>query len=106
MRGNHFIAHRDHNIKLRKQEDRWLLKFKLLLGGAPGEAELYNESAAFSYSFPIGPEQLKSAAALLRVTLTGPPANSLSSDEFGLALVEASPHVGRVHVKRDGLVSF
>jgi hypothetical protein len=90
----------DHNIKLRKHEDRWLLKFKLLLGGAPGEAELYNESSAYSYSFPIGPDQLKAAAALLRLKLTNPPAAKLSSDEYARALIEASPPVSEVHVKK------
>jgi hypothetical protein len=90
----------DHNIKLRKQEDRWLLKFKLLLEGAPGKAELYNESSAYSYSFPIGPDQLKAAASLLRVKLPTPPAAKLSSDEFARALIGASPPASQVHVKK------
>ncbi|MFY9609985.1 MAG: hypothetical protein WAU45_15365 [Blastocatellia bacterium] len=90
----------DHNVKLRKYDDRWILKFKLRLRGAPGDAELYNESAAFSYSFPVGPDQLTSAAALLRVKLGREPASDLSPDEFTRELEKASPSVKSAHVKK------
>ena len=90
----------DHNVKLRKYDDRWILKFKLLLGAAQGDAELYNESAAFSYSFPVGPDQLTFAAGLLRVELAKEPALPLSPDEFTRALEKASPSVKTAHVKK------
>ena len=90
----------NHNIKLRKYGDGWLLKFKLLLGGAPGEAELYNESTAYTYSFPVRREKLTAAAGLLRVKLTRTPASALSADEFARALAEASPRVSRAEVKK------
>lgn len=90
----------NHNIKLRKYDDRWILKFKLLLGGTPGDAELYNESAAFSYSFPVEPERLKFAASLLQVRLRREPASSLSSDEFTRELENASPSVSVASVRK------
>ncbi|MEK6304494.1 MAG: hypothetical protein AABO41_27720 [Acidobacteriota bacterium] len=97
----YFIAPKsNHNIKLRKYDDRWLLKFKLLLGGAPGEAELYNESAAYTYSFPIERDKLKVTSGLLRVKLKTVPAAVLSADEFTRALAEASPPVGRAEVNK------
>lgn len=90
----------DHNVKLRKHDDRWILKFKLLLGGAPGDAELYNESAAFTYSFPVGPDQLTFAAGLLRVGLRREPASALNHDEFTRELEKASPSVRSARVKK------
>lgn len=90
----------DHNIKLRKYDQRWVLKFKLLLGGAPGEAELYNESAAYTYSFPVNRDKLKVTAGLLRVKPANVPAAVLSADEFSRALAEASPSVGRAEVNK------
>ena len=98
----YFIApESDQNIKLRKYNDHWLLKFKLLLEGSSGEAELYNESAAYTYSFPVDHETLKTTSGLLRVKLnhpqTGPP---LSADEFSDALANASPPVVRAEVQK------
>lgn len=97
----YFIAPKsDHNIKLRKYDDRWLLKFKLLIGGAPGEAELYNESAAYTYSFPVNRDKLKATAGLLRVKLMDVPAARLNADDFTRALCEASPPVAPAEVNK------
>lgn len=96
----YFIAPKsDHNIKLRKSDDRWVLKFKLLLGRAD-EAELYKESAVYSYSFPISYHKLVATAELLRVALTETPSKVLDAGEFGRALAEASPPVARAAVKK------
>ena len=97
----YFIApHSNHNIKLRKQDDRWLLKFKLLLGGAPGSAELYNEGAAYTYSFPVGRNTVRSAAGLLRVSLKETPDSELLADQLIHALENSSPPVSCAYVKK------
>lgn len=90
----------DHNIKLRRYNGRWILKFKLLLKGVPGDSELYNESAAFTYPFPVGPDQLTFAASLLRVKLKSEPPSTLNSDEFTSELEKASPSVMSTLVKK------
>jgi hypothetical protein len=97
----YFIApNSDQNIKLRKYDDRWILKFKLLLGGAPGEAEFYKESAVYSYTFPVGYDKLVATAELLRVKVSKTPAAVFSADDFALALAKAKPPVGRAAVKK------
>jgi hypothetical protein len=90
----------DQNIKLRKYDDRWVLKFKLLLGGSPGEAELYKESAVYSYTFPVGYDKLVATADLLRVKVKKTPGAVFGADEFASALAEASPPVGRAALKK------
>jgi hypothetical protein len=90
----------DHNIKLRKYHGRWILKFKLLLRAVPGDSELYNESAAFTYPFPVGLDQLTFAAGLLRVKLNDEPAAALSADEFTRELENATPSARSAFVKK------
>jgi hypothetical protein len=90
----------NHNVKLRRYDGRWILKFKLLIKAVPGDSELYNESAAFTYPFPVGLDQLTFAASLLRVELKNEPASALSPDEFTRELEKASPSVKSAHVKK------
>lgn len=92
----------DHNVKLRKWGDRWLLKLKLLLETKPGGLDLYGESAELIYGFPIGLERLRQAATLLRVELPEAASgkDSFSEDEMMQALASSMPPVAKVVVKK------
>jgi hypothetical protein len=96
--------HSDQNVKLRRYANGWILKLKLLSETKARPFELYNESAEFTYYFPVALDRLKDSARLLCVTL---PASALSIDtfaeaEFVKALTESSPSVAesRVYKRR------
>jgi hypothetical protein len=92
----------DHNVKLRKWGDRWLLKLKLLLATEPGAIDLYNESSEMVYRFPINAEGLQQTAALLGVKLPeiARSKESFSEDEMLEALASSTPPVARVVVTK------
>lgn len=94
--------HSDQNVKLRRYARGWVLKLKLLFEKKTGPFELYVESAAFTYHFPVPLDRLKEAARLLCVTL--PVAvlslGSLDEQEFGKALAESSPTVTETRVSK------
>jgi hypothetical protein len=95
-------AHSDQNVKLRRYAKGWVLKLKLLFDAESRPFELYNESAEFTYYFPISFDKLKDAARLLGVAL---PAGVLSSKsfseaEFIKALVDSSPPVAESRVSK------
>ena len=91
----------DQNVKLRRSQDRWLLKFKLLIE-TRGEYELYNEGADLIYEFPVSVDQLKTAGLLLGVTLaTEPkPADRFTEEQFTQTLEQASPPVQTTRVSK------
>ncbi|HYP25720.1 MAG TPA: hypothetical protein VE262_03290 [Blastocatellia bacterium] len=91
----------EHNIKLRKWDRGWLLKFKLLLDKSPDLIELYSESARQVYRFPIDPKRLTKAASLLNTTLRKKPsAPELTRKQFLKALESASPAISTVEVAK------
>lgn len=94
--------HSDQNVKLRRYASGWVLKFKLLLETRPGSFELYEESAEFTYGFPVTPDKLKEAARLLGVTPVEDALSTASLDEkdFVTAFAEASPPVARTRVSK------
>ncbi|HKV40127.1 MAG TPA: hypothetical protein VJX67_13015 [Blastocatellia bacterium] len=59
----------DQNVKLRKTNALWVLKFKLLLETGPDSIELYQESVNQVYQLPAGNQQVEEAARLLDITL-------------------------------------
>jgi hypothetical protein len=94
--------HSDQNVKLRRYASGWVLKLKLLFETKTGPFELYNESAEFTYHFPVALDRLKDAARLLGVTL---PLAALSigtfaEAEFVKALAESSPAVAESRVSK------
>jgi len=91
----------DHNIKLRKWNRGWLLKFKLLLEKNSDSVELYSESARQVYKFPVDPKRLSKAASLLNTTLRKkPPATALSRKQLVKALESASPAISMIEVSK------
>jgi hypothetical protein len=92
----------DQNIKLRQYARGWVLKFKLLLETKTGPFDLYDESAEFTYQFPVAVDRLKDAARFLGVTL--PLAvlslDGLSEQEFVNALKASSPAVTETRVSK------
>lgn len=98
----------DQNVKLRRYSTGWALKFKLLFETKPGAFELYNESAEFTYRFPVEPAILRDAARLLEVELPDiAQATNLSDTEFVDALRRSSPEVREIRVtKRRSQYSF
>ena len=91
----------EHNIKLRKWNRGWLLKFKLLLDKSPDSIELYSESARQVFKFPVEPKRLKRAASLLNTTLPKKsPALPLTRKQFLKALESASPAISMVEVSK------
>ena len=94
--------HTDQNVKLRGYARGWVLKLKVLFETKAAPFELYNESAEFTYPFPVSMGRLKDAARLLGVTL---PVGTLSIDrlndeEFVKALTESSPAVAAMRVSK------
>jgi len=94
--------HSDQNVKLRRYPSGWVLKLKLLFETSAGPFELYNESAGFTYNFPVALDTLKDAARLLGVTL---PVVTLSiggfaEAEFVKALAESSPAAAESRVSK------
>ena len=93
----------DQNVKLRRSASGWVLKLKLLLETRAGHFELYNESAAFTYRFPVALDRLKDAARLLGARL--PPAvlataSLLNEDEFVKALKDSTPAIAETKVSK------
>jgi hypothetical protein len=92
----------DQNVKLRKSGSEWLLKFKLLLATERQALELYSETAASIFRFPVRSDMLREAARLLQTNL---PEDALSmtsftDEEFARALAGSSPAVTRVEVSK------
>lgn len=92
----------DQNVKLRRYAKGWVLKLKLLFDAKARPFELYNESAEFTYYFPVSFDRLKDAARLLGVILS--PAvlskESFAEAEFIGALAESSPPVAESRVSK------
>lgn len=92
----------DQNVKLRRYASGWVLKLKLLFDAKTRPFELYNESAEFTYYFPVSLDRLKDAARLLGVTL--PVAvlsiESFAEAEFVMALAQSSPAVAESRVSK------
>ena len=92
----------NQNVKLRNWSGHWVLKFKLLLLTGPRSAELYSESGALAFRFPVASKRLKEAATLLGVRL--PQALSLphrlSDRDFLEALAASSPPARSVLVSK------
>ncbi|MCI0489621.1 MAG: hypothetical protein L0229_23785 [Blastocatellia bacterium] len=88
----------DHNVKLRRSEGRWILKFKLLLATAQRSIELYRESASLIYNFPTGRNIIEEAASLLCTELPASvaPAASFEAEEFVEAMAGCSPPVVKI----------
>ncbi|MFY9554750.1 MAG: hypothetical protein WAV20_09320 [Blastocatellia bacterium] len=92
----------DQNVKLRLYASGWLLKLKLLFETKTGPIELYNESAEFTYRFPVALERLKDAAGLLAVSLPESAAStgSFGEQDFVNALAESLPPVVETRVSK------
>ena len=92
----------DQNVKLRRYSSGWVLKFKFLFETKPGPFEHYDESAEFTYRFPVPQATLKDAARLLGVTLPEAVFQTASFDEerFVNALVESSPAITQTRVSK------
>ncbi|MEK6322057.1 MAG: hypothetical protein AABN33_10270 [Acidobacteriota bacterium] len=94
--------HSDQNVKLRRYASGWVLKLKQLFETTPRPFELYNESAEFTYRFPVSRDTLEEAARLLRVKLPGPVLSTASfiEEDFVKALAESSPAVTETRVSK------
>jgi len=94
--------HSDQNVKLRRYASGWVLKLKLLFETKTGPFELYNESAEFTYHFPVALDRLKDAARLLGVTLpvAALSIGSFAEAEFVKALAESSPALTETRVSK------
>ncbi|MEK6284697.1 MAG: hypothetical protein AABO57_03050 [Acidobacteriota bacterium] len=94
--------HSDQNVKLRRYVSGWVLKLKLLFETRPGLFELYNESAEFTYPFPVSLDRLKDAARLLSVELPESVLStaSFSEEDFVKALAASSPAVAETRVTK------
>jgi hypothetical protein len=91
----------DQNVKLRKIEGRWVLKFKELLEKAPDSIELYYESQARIFDLPVTEDIMMSAAVLLRAVLPAFPAHSqYERDEIIAIFAGANPPVAVVDVPK------
>jgi hypothetical protein len=92
----------DQNVKLRRYPGGWVLKLKMLFETRAGSFELYNESAEFTYGFPISLHTLEEAARLLEVTLPGAvfSTETFIEEEFVKALAESSPTVAETRVSK------
>ena len=79
-----------------------LLKLKLLFETLRGSFELYNESAEFTYVFPVSLDTLEEAAQLLEVKLpdASPSAVTFIEEDFVKALAESSPAVVETKVSK------
>jgi len=94
--------HSDQNVKPRRYASGWVLKLKLLFETKTGPFELYNESAEFTYHFPVALDRLKDAARLLGVTLpvAALSIGSFAEAEFVKALAESSPALTETRVSK------
>lgn len=95
-------ASSDQNVKLRRYAKGWVLKLKLLFETNARPFELYNESAEFTYYFPVSFDTLSAAAQLLGVTLPAAASSikSFAEAEFVKALGESSPPVTESRVTK------
>jgi len=92
----------NQNVKIRKSDDDWFLKFKLLLTVGPRQIELYRESANLMYAFPIKVETLREAARLLLTELpdSANQPGAVDRDRFVEVLAASSPPVRVVEVPK------
>lgn len=92
----------DQNVKLREYARGWVLKLKLLLETKTGPFDLYDESAEFTYQFPVSLDRLKDAARLLGVALPSAVSSvdGLSEQEFVNALKASHPAVTETRVSK------
>ncbi len=92
----------DQNVKLRRYASGCVLKVKVLFTTKPGPLELYNESAEFTYQFPVSLDTLKDAARLLRTKprTTALTRASFGEEEFIKALTESSPGIAAKRVSK------
>lgn len=94
--------HSDQNVKLRRYTNVWVLKLKLLFETRPGSFELYNESAEFTYRFPVLIDTLERTARLLQVKLSDAVLLTATfiEEDFVKALAESSPSVVETRVSK------
>jgi hypothetical protein len=92
----------NHNVKLRNYPEGAALKIKLLVAARPDSIELYSESAALIYRFPVGRRELDEAARLLEVEAaeSSRALEEFSAAEFIRAIEEGSPRVLTLEVKK------
>ena len=92
----------DQNVKLREYARGCVLKLKLLLETKTGPFDLYDESAEFTYQFPVSLDRLKDAARLLGVSLPSAVSSvdGLSEQEFLNALKASQPAVSETRVSK------
>ena len=97
-----WLRYSDQNVKLRRYPSGWVLKHKLLFETRTGSFELYNESAEFTYRFPVDFETLQEASRLLKVELpdTVMATASFIEEDFVKALAESSPGVAETRVAK------
>src|SRR4030095_2731655 len=92
----------DQNVKLGRYTSGWLLKLKLLFETRPGSFELYNESAEFTYVFPVSLDTLEEAAQLLEVKLPDAVLSGVAfiEEDFVKALADSLPAVVETKVSK------
>ena len=92
----------DQNVKLRRYTSGWVLKLKLLFETRPGSFELYNESAEFTYRFPVSLDTLEEAARLLEVKLPDALLSTATfiEEDFVKALAKSSPAAAETRVSK------
>src|SRR6266540_149320 len=92
----------DQNVKLRRYPRGCVLKLKLLFESKTRPFELYNESAEFTYPFPVSVDSLKDAARLLAVTPRALDLSVATLDEvdFVKAMAKSRPPVTNTRVSK------
>ncbi len=94
--------HSDQNVKLRLYASGWVLKLKLLFETHLKPFELYNESAEYTYHFPVALNTLRDAARLLgtALPLAALSIGTFAEAEFVKTLAESSPPVVESRVSK------
>ena len=92
----------DQNVKLRRWNGEWVLKFKLLLTTTTRGVELYGETAGWVYQFPVERQLLVQAGRLLGIKLAdfGESPTALSANDFIAALSQGTPPAISVRVAK------
>lgn len=92
----------DHNIKLRRYGNGWVLKFKLLSSTSSSHIELYNESAEWAYRFPVPVDRLRVAARLLQCRLPkiARSIEGLTAEELVNTFENSSPAIANARVSK------
>lgn len=92
----------DQNVKLRKLGGAWVIKFKELLEKSSDSMELYRESQATIFEFPVCQSTLVAAAGLLDAELppAGLPLKKYDRQDLIEVLADSTPPIPVVEVPK------